>query len=127
MIARTLSAPRAALAAAVLAALSGCAPAGGDSGAVVDTQPQADTDDDFSCPTPEIHVTGNDPAKVGDTWDVFLWCGDTLMTGAMHMSIDPPTMGTVSDYHLTFNEAGTGTLDVQVGTIRAERTVEVAQ
>lgn len=115
--------------AACLAALlsAGCTAKGGDTAEPVDTSPQNDTEDDFSCPTPEVHVTGNDPARVGDSWDVFLWCGDTLMTGAMHMSIDPPTMGTVDDYHLTFNEAGTGLLEVQVGSLKADRTVEVTE
>jgi len=111
-----------------LALALGCTSTGDDSDSapVVDTDDDpVDTEDTFECPTPEMHVTGNDPPVVGDYWEVFLWCDNTLMTGAMHMSIDPPTLATIEDYHLTFNEAGTGTLAVQVGTIKAEREVIV--
>ena len=111
-----------------LFALSGCGPkVEDDSGVVVDTSPEDDTRDDFSCPTPEMRVNGEDPPSVGDYWEVFLWCGDTLMTGAMHMSIDPPSLATIDDYHMTYNEAGSGVLAVQVGTLKAERAVEVAE
>lgn len=105
--------------------LSGCAAPGDDSGAVVDSGDPVDTHDDFECPTPELHVNGDDPPVVGDYWEVFLWCDDTLMTGTMLMRIDPPALADIEDYHLTFNEAGAGTLFVQVGSIRGERTVDV--
>lgn len=112
-----------------LALAVGCTSTAGDSDSAgvvdTDTDDEVDTEDTFECPTPEMHVTGNDPPVVGDYWEVFLWCDDTLMTGAMHMSIDPPTMATIENYYLTFNEEGTGTLSVQVGTIRAEREVVV--
>ncbi len=112
-----------------LALAAGCTSTGGDSDSAgvvdTDTDDGVDTEDTFECPTPEMHVTGDDPPVVGDYWEVFLWCDETLMTGAMHMSIDPPTMATIEDYHLTFNEEGTGTLSVQVGTIKAEREVVV--
>jgi hypothetical protein len=45
----------------------------------------------------------------------------------MHMSIDPPSLATIDDYHMTYNEAGSGVLAVQVGTLKAERAVEVAE
>jgi hypothetical protein len=110
-----------------LFALGGCGPkVEDDSGPVVDTSPVDDTEE-FSCPTPEMRVNGEDPPSVGDYWEVFLWCGNTLMTGAMHMSIDPPSLATIDDYHMTYNEAGSGVLSVQVGSLRDERAVEVAE
>ena len=108
-----------------LGALTGCAAPGDDSGAISDSGDPVDTQDHFECPTPEIRVSGDDPPVVDDYWEVFLWCDNTLMTGAMHMGIDPPSMATIEDYHLTFNEAGVGTLSVQVGTIKGEREVDV--
>ena len=110
-----------------LFALVGCGPkVEEDSSPVVDTSPEEDTEE-FSCPTPEMRVNGEDPPSVGDYWEVFLWCGNTLMTGAMHMSIDPPSLATIDDYHMTYNEAGSGVLSVQVGSLRDERAVEVTQ
>ena len=106
--------------------LSGCTSATeGDSGEEVDNEDTEDTEEPFECPTPEIHVNGEDPPVVGAYWEVFLWCDNTLMTGAMHMGIDPPSMATIEDYHMVYNEAGTGVLSVQVGTIKAEREVIV--
>lgn len=112
-----------------LALLAACA-----GGRPDDSAPPANTDvdthddgDDFTCETPELHINGADPPSVGDYWEVLLWCDDTLMTGAMHMSIDPPEMATIEDNTMTFNLAGTGVLSVQVGTIQTARDVVVSE
>lgn len=112
--------------------LFACAGSPADSG--VDTADSTehtdDTDGDFNCDfnrdSPEIRVNGEDPPSVGTEWDVFLWCGDVLMTGAMHISIDPPELAVIEDYQLTFVADGDGLLEVQVGSIRAERAVTVS-
>ncbi len=113
----------------LLLALTACTGGPDDTGVdTADSAPQdSDTDEEFSCPTPEIRVNGDDPPAIGTYWEVFLWCDNTLMTGAMHMSIVPATMATIEDYSMTFNEAGEGVLAVQVGSIRAERAVEVGE
>ncbi|MSP55532.1 MAG: hypothetical protein EXR69_08015 [Myxococcales bacterium] len=112
---------------AVCPLLAACAaPVADDSAPVAIDEPD-DTDDDFTCETPEIHVNGNDPPVVGDYWEVLLWCDDTLLMGAMHMSIVPPDMATIEDYTMTFNLSGTGALSVQVGTIKATRDVVVSE
>lgn len=121
--------PIAAIAAllALCTGLAACAAPVTDDSAPVDTQEPEDNNDDFTCDTPELHINGNDPPTVGDYWEVLLWCDNTLMTGAMHMSIEPPDMATIEDYTMTFNLAGTGTLSVQVGTIETSREVVVSE
>ena len=112
-----------------VAALPACSAQGDDTAANTDTDTfdTVDTNEQFTCDNPEIHVNGTQPPSVGDYWEVLLWCDNTLMTGAMHMSIDPPDMATIEDYKLTWNLAGTGSLTVQVGTIAASEDVTVAE
>jgi hypothetical protein len=89
------------------------------------TDPYTGTTEPFSCPTPEIHVGGEDPPVVGNEWDVFLWCDSTLMTGPMSVMVDPPSLATIEKYHIVWVESGTAHLTVQVGSLKAERDVEV--
>ncbi len=86
---------------------------------------ESETDDTFTCDVPELKVNGEDPPAVGDEWTVFLWCGDTLMTGAMVLSFTPPELAEVTDNVALFVEPGDGVMKLQVGRYWQERDVSV--
>ncbi len=113
---------------ALVACLQACAPKADDSAGAVDTHGNSDTNT-FSCPSPAIHVNGSAtiPAPaVGDVWNVLIWCDSTLLTGAMHVTVDPPTMATIDANNVTWAVPGSASLFVQDGTIQATEDVTVA-
>lgn len=96
----------------------------------VDSAAPADTDDGpdaQACDVLEIRVNGEDPPTVGDTWTVFLWCDDALLTGTYRIFFDPPDFATLSNNDLTFLYAGEAELTVQAGSRRQTRMVSVTE
>lgn len=94
-----------------------------------DTGEPADTDtyDRPDCDEPEIRVSGSDPPLVGDEWTIFLWCEDTLLTGAMVVQFDPPEVAELDENIATFIESGEATLYVQVGRYSNSRAVTIGE
>lgn len=86
---------------------------------------ETEPDDTFTCDVPELRINGEEPPIVGDVWTVFLWCGDTLMTGAMVLAFDPPTIAEVESNNAEFVEAGDAVMSLQVGRYAAEQDVTV--
>lgn len=110
-------------------ALSGCT--GPD---LEDTSEPEVTDTDLpaggnSCEEVWLKVNGPEAPVVGDTWTVLLYCDDALMTGASVLNIDPPSAATIEEdtTTLTWVEAGTATVRLQVGSRSDEVTVEVGE
>lgn len=113
----------------LIASLLACAP-----DEVVDTGPDAevvDTEDSGSdqptCDTAEIRVDGEDPPTVGDEWNIFLWCDDTLLMGATIVRFDPPEIAELYENTATFVEPGEAVLYMQVGRYTGSRTVTVSE
>lgn len=113
----------------LLAVLFACSP-----DEVIDTGAEAevvDTDDSGSyqpaCETPDIRVDGEDPPAVGDEWNIFLWCDDTLLTGATVVRFDPPEIAELYENSATFVEAGDAMLYMQVGRYNGSRAVTVSE
>jgi hypothetical protein len=94
-----------------------------------DTSPYVAPDTDEGCESLEIrHDDADpDPPAAGDSWTVWLYCDEALMTGAMIVQFDPTDFATVDENVVTFAYAGTGTLRVQVGSYRAEEPVTVTE
>lgn len=77
------------------------------------------------CDAVTMRVDGADPPVVGDTWTVWLYCDDALLTGAAVLQVDPPSLATIEDNRATFVETGAGTVRLQVGSRRGEQAVKV--
>lgn len=92
---------------------------------VVDTEDSASNQP--TCDTPEIRVNGDDPPAVGDEWGIFLWCDDTLLTGATVVRFDPPEIAELYENNATFVEAGDAMLYMQVGRYNGSRAVTVSE
>lgn len=95
-----------------------------------DTSPEVVDTGDYQgveCDVTEIRVDGNDPPVVGDTWSIFLWCDDALLTGAMVVQFTPPEVAELEENVATFVEPGSATLNVQVGRHRASRDVKIGE
>lgn len=80
-----------------------------------------------ACDALELRVDGPEPPAVGDSWTLWLWCEDALMTGAQRVSLDPPDFATVDTNVVTFRYAGSGTVTLQVGRERQSREVQVEE
>lgn len=89
---------------------------------VPDAAPAPDT-----CDALELRVDGPDPPAVGESWTLWLWCEDALMTGAQRVTLDPLDFATVDTNVVTFLYAGTGTVTLQVGRERQSREVQVEE
>jgi len=65
--------------------------------------------------------------RVGESWEVLMWCDNILELGAYVLQINPPRLGTVdqSDPIVTFRTEGSGTLFLQVGLKEAEEDITV--
>lgn len=101
-------------------------------GKVEDSAEPADTDYDpppqgTTCEELWIKVNGEEPPVVGDTWTVWLYCDDALLTGTFILGVDPPTAATIEQdtTNLTWVEAGPATVNLQVGSRRGSLDVEV--
>lgn len=94
----------------------------------------ADAEDDppsagNACDEVWMKVDGPEFPVVGDTWTVWLYCDDALMTGATVLNVDPPSAATIEadTTTLTWVEAGEATVRLQVGARWDEVTVEVGE
>lgn len=106
----------------LLTALLGC----GDPGGETDSDAVVDTNDTYvPCGETRIEFTGPEAPRVGDSWTVFMYCDDVLMTGGMILRFDPTTFATLDENVATFQQAGTGLMKVQMGTYREEMEVTV--
>jgi len=84
-----------------------------------------------SC-TPIVKVDGtpvdelNDPS-VGDVWTLLMFCDEVLQLGTYTLQVDPAELITIDDTDpiVTFNAAGTVTLDYRVGSRRADFSVTI--
>lgn len=110
----------------LLCLLHGCSKPVVDTG---DTAPaQVRQSPAFECEVdPTLKVVGPDPPLVGDSWTIWLYCGDTLLTGVTVLKFDPPDFATVQSNVATFLNAGTATMTVQVGRYQASREVTVLE
>ena len=119
------------LCAGFLAACLGLGSGGDDTGGsvlLVDTaDTEEDSEDEGGCEEVTLKVIGDEPPVVGDTWVVWLYCDDALMTGVMVVQIDPTDFALIEDNEVTFVTAGTGTLTVQTGSFRFEEEVTVLE
>lgn len=97
-----------------------------DSGPPEDTE-EPDEYQGPECDVPELRVTGSDAPIVGDTWVVWMWCDDVLLTGAMRLSFEPVDFATIADNNATFLYAGAATMQLQVGSRRQTRDVTVTE
>lgn len=113
----------------IVAALLACsAPVTTDTGEDADDSEVQDSGSDQpECETADIRINGNDPPVVGDTWTIFLWCSDTLLTGATVVRFDPPQIAELYENEATFIEAGDAMLYMQVGRYTGERSVTVGE
>lgn len=110
----------------LLVALLACGPKEVDSGDPAEeivTYPPVSGD---PCDELILDIDGNDPPIVGDTWRVWLYCDEALLTGTMLLQFTPPELASVEDNLATFLASGTGTMRMQVGSKWQEREVEVA-
>ncbi len=119
---------------ALLLMLLACGP-GGDTG--MDTSPP-----DADVPDPKtgegcVHhlrvngtpISEKGNATVGESWTVLLWCGDILEQGPSVLQITPPHLASVdtSNPIMTFEQTGSGTIYMQVGTYNAEEQITVVE
>lgn len=77
------------------------------------------------CQVVELDVEGPQPPVVGDEWTVWLRCDGATLIGTTVVRFDPPDFGMVDGNVVTFTQAGTATLRVQVGAYREETEVTV--
>lgn len=100
-------------------------------GADVDSAAPAPEDTDQAepegCGALELRVDGAEAPVVGDTWTVWLWCDDALLTGAMRLRFDPPDFARTDDNVATFLYAGTALMTMQVGAHKVEQDVVVSE
>ena len=92
-----------------------------------------DTDDgdsetrDEGCPDVNIWVDGPEAPQVGDEWTVVMKCEDAVMVGPMILRFDPPEIATVTENEVTFVQAGTASMRVQVGSYVERMDVVVTE
>ncbi len=106
----------------LLAACTGEPP--GDTALPSDTAPTEEEDD---CETLEIHVDGQDPPSVGDTWTMLLKCDGAVLYGAMRVIWTPNDIATVDENVSVFQYAGDATLLLQAGSRRQTREVTILE
>jgi len=110
-------------------AFAGCAKDTGDSlygddgsGAVKST---IDTGTPPFCPDEDLQIKINgerietmDEPRVGDIWQVFMFCHSQLMTGANILQFSPPSIATVepNETIATFNTTGNASMLMQSGS-----------
>jgi hypothetical protein len=90
-----------------------------------DTGPEAECE-------PNIRYTGDrlsersDP-RVGETWNLFMWCDNALVQGPSVLQINPTSLATIDsgDRTVTWQQAGSGTVFLQVGSMQSEEPIEV--
>lgn len=66
-----------------------------------------------------------DPPAVGDSWTLFMWCDDMLLTGTARISVDPVDAAALDENVITFLVAGDLELTMQTGTYKTTETVTV--
>lgn len=99
-----------------------------------DSSSSVDTDADQpstgnACDEVWMKVDGPESPVVGDTWTVWLYCDDALMTGATVLNVDPPSAASIEEdtTNLTWLEPGEATVRLQVGSRWDEVTVDVGE
>lgn len=110
----------------MFALLLACAPTTDDSAEPVHVVTH-DTHVDNSCESLTLVVDGEDPPVVGDTWTLWMYCDEALVTGAMILQADPPDLATITDNNATFLRVGAGVMRLQVGNRQLEQAVEVGE
>ena len=76
---------------------------------------------------PEIDVNGSSAPQVGDSWNVWLRCDGTLLIGTLVVRFEPNDFATLDDNVVTFVQAGTAEMTVQVGSIVSSMDVTVSE
>ena len=97
--------------------------------------PQADTgepaaqntDPPEECASVELDIIGPEEPRVGDEWTVWLRCDGATLAGAMRLYFDPPDFAAVDVNVVTFIQAGTATMTMQVGSYSASTDVTVSE
>ena len=107
--------------------LTGCLPSSVDEDETGDTEPDAPSTEYQGCEELEIRTQGPDAPAVGDSWSVLLYCDGALLTGPLVLRFDPPDFADVSDNTVTFTQAGTAEMRVQVGSQRQTMDVTVTE
>ncbi len=76
------------------------------------------TDEDLQIKINGERIETVDDPRVGDVWQVFMFCHNQLMTGANVLQFSPPSIATVEDNETvaTFNSAGNASMMMQSGT-----------
>ena len=104
----------------------GCKRAPDDTGdSFVPEDPPDPVDDDEGCEDTYLKTNGPEPPHVGDTWNVFMWCDGALLMGPYILQIQPMEFALIDENYLTFQVAGTGTIQMQMGTYQEELEVTV--
>lgn len=103
-----------------------CAPA---EDSVEETYVPVDTNSKLECATMDIQPDLNDPdpPHVGDSWTIFLWCDDTLLTGASRVILTPPEAGTIAENVITWAEAGDVDVFMQTGVYKTTETISILE
>jgi hypothetical protein len=95
-----------------------------DSASVEDTA--ADSEEEFvvTCDFPDIRPGDDDPdpAAVGDTWTLWLWCDGTLMLGVQRIQITPPEAGLLYDNEVEWVAPGEVQIRMQSGSYGTTET-----
>ena len=101
---------------------------GGDGGGVGDGGATEDGGSTTweACDETWIDHIGPDDPMVGDSWTVWLYCDDALLTGPTVIRFDPLDFATVQDNVVTWVRDGEGLMRVQTGAEWAEEIVAVA-
>ncbi len=86
-----------------------------------------DTEAPEECASVELDILGPEEPRVGDEWTVWLRCDGATLAGAMRLFFDPPDFAAVDVNVVTFIQAGTATMTMQVGGYSASTDVTVSE
>lgn len=100
---------------------------GGDGGAADGGSADGGSTTWEGCEETWIDYIGEDEPMVGDSWTVWLYCDDALLTGPTVIRFDPLDFATVQDNVVTWVRDGKGIMRVQTGAEWAELTVVVGE
>ena len=87
-----------------------------------------DTQDTYQgCDSTEIHIIGDSPPLLGESWTIWMKCDGAILQGPMVLRFDPLDFATIDENVVTFQLLGTGEMTVQVGAYRETMQVTVEE